>query len=975
MKIREIVFLIFSALLLSGCMTGKQNQKFTVTGVEKPVISLNGVWKFSIDPPEKFWQKELDSSEWSDINVPGECQMQGFPIKADIPFAYRTRFDVPEDYAGRKIMLNFHGVYSYARVWVNGEFVREHFGGFTKWSCDITEFAEPGETAQLAVEVVDRSDDISGASDYAKHNIGGILRDVELSALPVQHFEKLHIDTELDEEYQNAQLNIDYSLSSSKPSDILFRLFDAQGRMIKKAEIPQAEKQGSVSMDIESPEKWNSEHPYLYTLSAEISKDGKVLCSVPEKVGFREVKVRGEKLYVNGVEVRLRGANRHDIHPKLGRCATAKYDKLDAQLTKQANMNYIRTSHYPPTERFLDYCDRYGIYVEDESAVCFQYEGISSNKDKFTDRYLSQVREMVNNHRNHPSVIIWSVGNESSYGKNFQKSYDWIKANDKTRPVMFSFPNTVPKNKKVYDILSLHYPKWHGNDKVHGFQIKNFDRSGMPVIYDEWAHVPCYCTDSIKEEPNIRAFWERSLDKMYANLLKSKSGAGGAIWGMIDETFFLPEDLPGRGDIWDNQGENGSTEALGPAIGYGQWGIVDSWRRKKPEFWRTKKAYSPVKILDKQVDQFSPGEKLKLKIHNRFNHTNLSRTSIEWNYMGKSGLAFADIAPGAKGHLLMPELNWQEGTKLSIEFFKDRRLLDKYNIRIGKQGNELPQIKKQGRITLKNSSSKTAAEGENFEFVIDKNDGLIKNLKLGGELVIKSGPHLHLTIFEKLGWNSPIKNLAAGEWELKSSSSSLKQGVLHVQMKGSFGKVSAEFNIRINGVGTAEIDCKASGIPGGKHIKEAGFKFITAAAEKISWERKGYFTAYPANDLSPEKGSADLSYTPEMKYRQKPEHCWIYDSEDYFYFGLDKTLPLSMLARGLKENIFRYSVFYNRGGRLDVLSDAELGCRYERQAGKDSLIINSIWDYPDLQWGNYAEFIKNKKSFSANAVLELNKDY
>ncbi|OXU15426.1 glycoside hydrolase family 2 protein [Sedimentisphaera salicampi] len=974
MKFKGFVFLAFSAVFLSGCMTGKENQKLTVAGVDNPVISLNGVWKFSIDPPEKFWQKGLDTSDWADIKVPGECQMQGFPIKADTPFAYRQSFEVPEDFSGKKISLDFHGVYSYARVWVNGEFLREHFGGFTKWSCDITDLAEPGQTAELAVEVVDRSDDISGASDYAKHNIGGILRDVELSAVPVQHFEKLHIETELDEKYKDGKLKINYSLSRSEPSDVLFRLLDDHGQVIKKEKLAEAQKQGTVLMDIQSPRKWNSESPYLYTLSAEIAEGGRVLYRCPEKVGFREVEVRGEKLYVNGDEVRLRGANRHDLHPELGRCATAKYDKLDALLAKQANMNFIRTSHYPPTERFLDYCDRYGIYVEDESAICFQYKGTSQNKDKFTSRYLSQLKEMVNNHRNHPSVIIWSVGNESTYGKNFQKSYDWIKANDKTRPVMFSFPNTVPDKKKVYDILSLHYPKWHGNDKVQGFPIKDFDRSGMPVIYDEWAHVACYCTDSLRVEPNIRAFWERSLDKMYANLLKSGSGAGGAIWGMIDETFFLPEGLPGRGEIWDNQGKNGSTEARGPAIGYGGWGIVDPWRRKKPEFWRTKKAYSPVKILEKQVDEFTSGEQLKLKVHNRFNHTSLSEVAAEWQYMGKSGFAFSDIDAGEEGLLSLPALNWQGGTELSVKFFKDRRLLDRYNIRIGEQGSKLPAIKEDGKITLQRSSSQTRARGENFELVLDKEDGLIKDIKIGGELVIKSGPHLNIKIFEKLGWNSPIKALAGKKWEVESSSCSVKKGVFLADIKGSAGKISAEFKFRINAAGVAEIECKATGLPEGKHIKEAGFKFITADAEKVSWDREGYFTAYPENDLSPQKGSADLSYAPEMKYREKPEHLWVYDTQDFFYFGTDKRFPLSRLARGLKENIYRYSVFYEGGGRLDVLSDANLGCRYKREAGKDTLIINSIWDCPDLQWGNYAKFIKTKSSFSAKAVIELKQD-
>ena len=184
MKTNFFILLAIIALLAGSCTSSHENKDNFVAGVEQPEISLNGTWKFHMDPPKAFLGNDTEFQSWSDIQVPGECQMQGFPIKHDLAYAYKTSFEIPGDYAGKQIQLNFYGVYSYARVWVNGQFIREHYGGFTKWSCNITDVVKPGETAILTLELTDRSDEISYGSGYAKHQIGGILRGVNLLAMP-----------------------------------------------------------------------------------------------------------------------------------------------------------------------------------------------------------------------------------------------------------------------------------------------------------------------------------------------------------------------------------------------------------------------------------------------------------------------------------------------------------------------------------------------------------------------------------------------------------------------------------------------------------------------------------------------------------------------------------------------------------------------------------------------------------------------
>jgi beta-galactosidase len=325
--------------------------------------------------------------------------------------------------------------------------------------------------------------------------------------------------------------------------------------------------------------------------------------AITKKIGFREISVKGNNLLVNGRPVKLRGANRHDIHPLLGRVSTPEYALKDVLLAKEANMNFIRTSHYPPAEHFLDLCDEYGLYVEDETAVCFvgthrseEYVPHNTESDnRFSAQYLSQVQEMVMNHRDHPSVIIWSIGNENNYGSNFQASYDWIKENDKTRPVIFSYPGLAPDSVKTYDLLSMHYPEQTGDKEQYGISTSGFGFRNMPVLFDEWIHVSCYNNTTLKEDPNVRDFWGIGLDSAWTRTFEADGGLGGAIWGYIDEVFMLPVDLPGFNEWWgmyDNV--NIGSEFSGTAVGYGEWGVIDVWRRRKPEFWNVKKAYSPV---------------------------------------------------------------------------------------------------------------------------------------------------------------------------------------------------------------------------------------------------------------------------------------------------------------------------------------------------------------------------------------------
>lgn len=965
--------------------THKDIPEYTeVAGVEIPEITLNGTWKFSMNPPEEFWRNDVDFFDWKNIQVPGECQMQGFAIKHDTPYAYKHNFFIPEDYQGKQILLNFYGVYSYARVWVNGQFVREHYGGFTKWNCDITKHVTPGETAILTVEIIDRIDDISYASGYAKHQIGGILRDVVLTALPKQYFSTLYFETDLDNDYKDAELKAFYKLSQASASKLLIKIYNPENKLIGNKEIQNATQEGEISLLVKNPLKWDAEHPNLYTVVTSIVENDEEIWSNAERIGFREVVVDGNSLLVNGMPVKLRGACRHDIHPLLGRMTTSEYDKKDVLLAKEANMNFIRTSHYPPSEAFLDYCDEYGIYVEDETAVCFvgshrtfdyQASGASQNHSDFTDRYLSQLEEMVQNHRNHPSVIIWSIGNENVFGSNFVKSYRWVKENDQTRPVIYSYPGPVPDSVRNYEILSMHYPDWKGNLKQYGLETKGFSYKEMPVLFDEWAHVACYNNPTLRTDPNVRNFWGQSLDSMWTTVFEADGGLGGAIWCMIDETFMLPEDLDGFNDWWGKLDPHVIPATyMGPCVGYGEWGIIDTWRRKKPEFWATKKAYSPTKILLKQINDFAPGEELVLPIHNRFDHTDFSELKITYRYGDYADeLDNVKLKAHTKGEIIIPPREWEAGEKLYVGFYgPDNMLIDEYLIQLGLPKVDLPKVQK-GELELADNEKDVLIVGSNYSLIINKKTGLINNLVIKNDTLIKSGPYINLSIPGKRTQYSTIQMADYTQnWVCTEFDYTLKNGIVHIITKGNYDSIAAKFDMFMDEHGVLSIDYTISNAPEGKMIQESGIKFIMGNQfAKLKWNRNPYFSIYPETDLGRAEGEVDLDNKPAMNYRERPNHEWEMDSKGFYYFGLKAELPFTNIARSLKENIYSFTLSTSGNSKIQILDKGKQACRFDKLDGKNVLIINDQWDYQSLLWGNYSKMIKTEKEIKGTIRLKI----
>ena len=985
-QIKTILFAFGCSFLLSGTKAFAQVERLPdeasypvlqeLAGVETPAVLLSGTWQFRYSP----------DSKWDKIQVPGEPAMQGYAIEHDKPFTYRKSFTVPADYAGKHTILRFDGVYSYARLFVNDTFVREHHGGFTRWDTDITPFVRPGKKNEIRLEVTDRLDDISYASGYAHHPIGGILRDVTLFVLPETCLYDFYAETHLDAAYEDAVLKIGYSSPVAGGAEVAYTLTDPSGRRypLAQSRFPLEEGGNMNELPVKNPLKWDAEHPNLYTLTITLSKDGKEIGRFDCRIGFRDVKIEKDRMLVNGMPVKLRGACRHDIHPTLGRTTTAELDSLDVILFKRSNMNFVRTSHYPPTERFLEYCDRYGIYVESETAVCFvdtyrqknYAPGKTQDSAEFTPRYLSQCREMVKSFRSHPSILFWSIGNESVYGTNFQQCWDWVKATDKTRPVIFSYPGSVGEKEPVYDILSMHYQDINGNLNQWNRSTRGFQGEGIPALFDEWAHPACYTYATLQEDPNIREFWGHSLEKMWSGLFDAPGGLGGAIWGYVDETFMLPEPKVGTA-FWKEFARTAKPEDYqGKCVGYGEWGIVDVWRREKPEFWATKKAYSPVRLMTTEVPSFLSGQRLLLPVYNRFDHTDLNEIKIRYTYKGvEKELPAPSIAPHQKGLLVIPAEAWEEGELLSICFYTATgELLDAEQVSLGSDyhvrlaDSEASPVN--GVLQVEETAGMMTIKGDGFEIPFSKETGLICNATSKGQVIIEKGPFLHLDINLNHLTGAEVRKSARkfltsdSDWKKQSLTYTRKEGAVEVALSGFYQDVQTDILIRISPAGEMNVSYVVAGQPNG-YLRETGLSFyLPERLDYLQWERKGMWSCYPEGAFAGNTGETSLYNPKQVRYGENPAQPWSADTHNNYYWadaGANCDRPLTQMAKGMKENIYRYTLSATGGGAgLTVCSsDASLACRTSKRGdGQLMLYINNRWDYPEIAWGNYCKTLE-----------------
>src|SRR5215831_11085398 len=436
---------------------------------------LNGTWKFhgSLRPSERpidFYRPDYSDAAWGTMPVPASWQMHGFdiPIYTNIiyPFpqdaskppsppyefnpvgSYRMHFTLPPAWKGRRVLLHFDGVDSAFYAWVNGHKLGYSEDSRTPAEFDITPHLKAGSNL-LAVEVY-RFGDGAFLEDQDMWRMSGIFRDVYLWSTPEQHLRDFEVQTELDPEYRDATLNIRGLIANAaeKPAKVTLSaaLFDAAGASVGKPAsaavdaVTGADVTANLAIPVSDPKKWTAETPNLYRLMLTLKDSrGAVLEVIPWKVGFRRVEIRDGRFLVNGKPVLIKGVNRHE-HSEI----TAKYVDLDSmikdiKIMKQFNINAVRTSHYPNSPAWYDLADQYGLYVLDEANIeCHHYGNDPKNRltndPAWQTAYLDRVERMVERDKNHASIVIWSMGNESGDGVNAAAAYQWTKKRDPSRP-------------------------------------------------------------------------------------------------------------------------------------------------------------------------------------------------------------------------------------------------------------------------------------------------------------------------------------------------------------------------------------------------------------------------------------------------------------------------------------------------------------------------------------------------------------
>jgi beta-galactosidase len=739
--------------------------------------SLAGTWKFYwVDKPASrhatFFQDNFDVSAWKDIAVPGSWQVQGYdrPIYTNVtyPWAgsdnisppaapknynpvghYRREFTVPAGWTGKRIRLHFEGVESAYYVWVNGQSVGYSENSFTDHEFDITDKLRSGKN-NISVQVF-RWCDGSWMEDQDFIRLSGIHRDVYLYATPKTHIQDFQINADLASNYKDGDLNASIwvkntTAAASSGQSVDLTLYDDKGAAVGTAlnQLVGAlaaggENKVSFRSAVTAPALWSGEKPNLYTAVLAL-KDaaGTVVQYESARIGFRKVELKKDaagmtRYYINNSPIKFRGVNRHEIDPDLGHVMTDARMEQDVLLMKRLNINALRMSHYPNDPRMYDLCDKYGIYVIDEANL--ETHGVRDNVPKSSDDWrgasVERMSSMIQRDKNHPCVVLWSLGNEAGGGNVFTSMRDYAHTADATRPVHYEgdWANT--------DVNSWMY---------YGYgAVQSYSDNSKPIMLCEYEHAMGSSEGDLQEY----------LDAFYSN----PRSFGGFIWDFIDQglrrgkTGFF-----NYGGLW---GDNPNDD------NFCANGLVNADRIPDPEAWEVKHQYASIQV--KGVDL----AKGVVAIENRFNFSNVSEYEAVWE-LKEDGKAIQtgtlpagtlDITPLTTRNVTVPftvpTLHPGSAYHLDLDFHL------KADASWGKAGHSVahaqfelpftvprtPKIDLTGlpKLTTTQANGLVNLSGPGFAAVFDTKKGTLTSYTLGTLPLIKEGPVPNF-------WRAPTDN-------------------------------------------------------------------------------------------------------------------------------------------------------------------------------------------------------------------------
>ena len=785
--------------------------------------SLNGNWKFlwvtkPDDVPAGFFEPGFNVSAWKEIMVPSNWEFQGYgipiyvnetyewvkpPAQPDPPHVphdynptgcYRRAFTVPAAWKDKEVFVHFGAVKSAFYVWVNGRYVGYSEDSKTPAEWDITRYLSGGENS-ICLKVLRWSDgSYLECQDFWR--ISGIERDVYLTAAPRVRIRDFWVVADLDENYRDGKLTVTADLISTPPLtraesfSIGMKIFDSSGQTLA-ADARTAEMTGKGSgtvrfeRTIPSPDPWSAETPILYPVVLTLSdRSGRILESVGCRVGFRKVEIANGRLLINGRRVLLKGVNRHEHDPDRAHVISEESMVKDIRLMKQFNINAVRTCHYPNDPRWYELCDEYGLYLIDEANIESHGMGYgekspAKNPD-WGPAHLDRTRRMVERDKNHPSVIIWSLGNEAGDGINFEATSAWIHGRDRTRPVHYERAERRPHT----DIVCPMYPRI---EDLEAYAVREQTR---PLIMCEYDHSMGNSTG------NLQDYWDV--------IEKHDQLQGGFIWDWVDQGTTKKNE---KGEFyWAYGGDYGPPGT--PSSGnFCCNGLVAPDRTPHPGLWEVKKVYQPFKIRMARTRGGRPA----VEIANAFNFTSLAGFNIRWEYLSDAAAPIAkgliekpDLGPGETGvfALDIPAFDPKPATEYFLNVFvetaADGPLIPRGHIAASGQfetepGRPAEKAASSGLPVLKLSQTEAGAsiQGVSFSLTFDKKTGIMTSFKSGKTELLKQGPEPNF-------WRAPTDNDFGNGMERRCA----------VWRRAGANRTLENFEIRQTG--TSEVEASAS---------------------------------------------------------------------------------------------------------------------------------------------------------------------
>jgi beta-galactosidase len=869
--------------------------------------SLNDGWKFNCagSPaarPVGFFRQDFDDSAWRTIPVPSNYQLQGcdIPIYTNVayPFpmdtagppvvpkqgnsigSYRTYFTMPDDWAGRQVFVHFDGVDSAFYLWVNGNKVGYNEDSRTDAEFNITQYVKAGKNL-IAAEVY-RFSDGSFLEDQDMFRLSGIYRDVYLWSTGNQHIRDFEVQTDLDENYCDARLTVKLNVINygRKPAQgsVSVEILDPAGRtvlppQIHKLQYDAGETAASFTMPVSNPKKWTAETPNLYKILLTLNgAGGKPIEVIPVDTGFRKIEIRDARLYINGQKILLKGVNRHEHSPDTGHYLSREMMIRDIELMKRFNVNAVRTSHYPNAPEWYELCDRYGLYVMDEGNIeCHAY-GLNDNNRLANDPewaplFLDRFQRMVERDKNHPSVILWSMGNECGDGPNNAEVYRWSKQRDPSRP--FHYEGNSRYNCESSDINSWMYPTPEETARLAK------KRPDKPLLLVEYTHAMGNSNGALKE------YW----DIFYSGI----NAIGAFVWDWVDQGF--------RQRIPDEYGEPGKPDTF---LAYGGWwedkagiyndnnfcqnGLVDADRNPHGGLWALKYVY---RYLHASAVDLKAG---KIKVRNWFDFVNPAdliegawEVKADDRMIGSGMLAALNIDPHQEKEFSMPLpfIKPQPG----VEYWLNISFLLKNDTAWAKKGHEISweqfklpfqapaQPTDEARIpplAISDAGDRTRFSGPDFAMTFDKQLGSVTHYFYRGKLLLERGAQPDfwraMTDNDTGAWRaiqpSAAKNPALDievwreqgpAWKiLDTQIRRIDDRSARIALSGELPAVGAKYTMIYTIFGNGEIEVEGSYDPGKKQVPmmpRFGMELIMAPGyENMAWYGRGPAPTYVDRD-------------------------------------------------------------------------------------------------------------------------------